>query len=289
MPDYRYRVVDVFTDRPLEGNPLAVFPEADTLDATTMQRIARELNLAETVFVVAPTRAGCVARARIFTPAREMVFAGHPTLGTAWVLLDEGRLPAGATSLALDEQVGAVPVRVDGPLLWLETPPIVFGPVFPAEAAAAAVNLAPADLLPVAPQLVTAGNPTIFIAVRDRETVDRATADLARLVALRGTLGPLCLFVFTPADGGAFARMFAPEYGVAEDPATGSSTGPIAAFMMRYGLAPAASGTRLVSEQGVAMGRRSLLHVMVRGEHGADGIDVGGSVVPVIRGTLTLP
>ena len=89
MADYRYRVVDVFTEQKLEGNPLAVFPEADGLDAATEQKIAQELNLAETALVLPPTRSGCVARVRIFTPTREMVFAGHPTIGTAWVLMDE--------------------------------------------------------------------------------------------------------------------------------------------------------------------------------------------------------
>src|SRR5260370_10519055 len=92
--EYRYRVVDVFTEHPLEGNALAVFPDAPALDATTMQRIARELNLAETTFVLPPTRSDCAARARIFTPAKEMLFACHPTIGTAFRLLDEGLLPA---------------------------------------------------------------------------------------------------------------------------------------------------------------------------------------------------
>ncbi|HEV7446370.1 MAG TPA: PhzF family phenazine biosynthesis isomerase, partial [Steroidobacteraceae bacterium] len=91
--EYRYRVVDVFTEHPLEGNALAVFPDASTIDASMMQRIARELNLAETAFVLPPTRSDCAARVRIFTPAKEMLFAGHPTIGTAFVLLDEGLLP----------------------------------------------------------------------------------------------------------------------------------------------------------------------------------------------------
>src|SRR5712675_2345250 len=92
--EYRYRVVDVFTEHPLEGNALAVFPDASTMDATTMQRIARELNLAETAFILPPTRSDCAARVRIFTLAKEMLFAGHPTIGTGFVLLDEGILPA---------------------------------------------------------------------------------------------------------------------------------------------------------------------------------------------------
>ena len=109
---HRYRVVDVFTEQPLEGNPLAVFPDTPAPDAVTMQRIARELNLAETVFVVRPTREDCIARLRIFTPSKEMRFAGHPTIGAAFVLLDEGVAPA-AGSFFVEEEVGPVAVRVE--------------------------------------------------------------------------------------------------------------------------------------------------------------------------------
>jgi trans-2,3-dihydro-3-hydroxyanthranilate isomerase len=125
--EFAYRIVDVFTERALEGNALAVFPEASGIDDETMQRIARELNLAETVFVLPATRADCAAQLRIFTPFREMPFAGHPTIGTAFVLLDEGRVPAGAPSFVLEEKIGPVPVRVEQglrPMLWLTTPPI---------------------------------------------------------------------------------------------------------------------------------------------------------------------
>src|SRR5438445_11627010 len=122
--EYRYRVVDVFTEHPLEGNALAVFPDASALDTTTMQRIARELNLAETAFVLPPTRSDCAARVRIFTPAKEMMFAGHPTIGTAFVLLDEGLVPGKAGDFLLEENIGPVPVRVEAgarPMLWLKT------------------------------------------------------------------------------------------------------------------------------------------------------------------------
>src|SRR2546423_11590015 len=120
--EYRYRVVDVFTENPLEGNALAVFPDAASLDATTMQRIALELNLAESAFVLPPTRSDCAARVRIFTPAKAMRFAGHPTIGTAFVLLDEGLVPAHTGGFSLEENSGPVPVRVETgarPMLWL--------------------------------------------------------------------------------------------------------------------------------------------------------------------------
>jgi trans-2,3-dihydro-3-hydroxyanthranilate isomerase len=296
--EYRYRVVDVFTEHPLEGNALAVFPDASALDATTMQRIARELNLAETAFVLPPTRNDCVARVRIFTPAKEMLFAGHPTIGTAFVLLDEG-LAAGRNGrpgegdFLLEENIGPVPVRVETgarPMLWLRTPSIEVGRCYDPALCANVLGLTPKDLLDIAPQRLNAGNPTIFVALRDRSAVDRAWLDLTGMRQLRGADAELaCVFVFTPTAQGAYSRMFAPEYGVAEDPATGSSTGPLAAFMMRHGLIANSDGTRLLSEQGTKMGRRSLLHVFVHGASGADGIEVGGHVTPLVTATMRLP
>jgi trans-2,3-dihydro-3-hydroxyanthranilate isomerase len=110
---YRYRVVDVFTERPLEGNALAVFPDASGIDDATMRKIARELNLSETTFVYPATRADCAANVRIFTPTRELPFAGHPTIGASFVLLDEGMVPKDSERFALEEKVGPVSIRVD--------------------------------------------------------------------------------------------------------------------------------------------------------------------------------
>ncbi len=293
---YRYRVVDVFTRRPLEGNPLAVFPDASGIDETTMQAIARELNLSETAFVLPATRPDCAARVRIFTPTREMTFAGHPTIGAAWVLLQDGIVPAGAGPFVLEEKVGPVPVRVDpgdpvdvgDPLIWLVTPPILEGRTYHPEVCARALGLRPEDLLAIAPQWLSAGNPTIFVGLRDKAAVDRAWLDLAGMKMLHEVPEePVCVLVFAPAANGAYARMFAPEYGITEDPASGSSTGPLAAYMMRHDLAPAASGTRWTSEQGTRMGRRSILHVQILGARGAEGIEVGGYVAPLVEAVMT--
>lgn len=289
---HRYRVVDVFTQVPLEGNPLAVFPDAANLDGVLMQRIAKELNLSETVFVLPSSREDCAARVRIFTPTRELKFAGHPTVGTAFVLMDEGIVPAAAESFALEEGVGPVPIRLERgerPLIWLRTPPIEWGQRYDPTVWAAALSLEPADLLPVDPQGLSAGNATVFIALKDRDAVDRASPDLQRLQALHGTEdSPLCIFVFAPTPEGAYSRMFAPEYGIVEDPATGSCTGPLAAYMMQHGLVSGEPGFRFVSEQGTKMGRRSLLHVQIHGRNGADGIEVGGHVVPVAEAAMEL-
>src|SRR5208282_2455235 len=239
--------------------------DASGIDAATMQRIARELNLAETTFVFPPTHSDCSAWVRIFTPTREMLFAGHPTIGTAFILLDEGLVPAKTRNFLLQENIGPVAVRVDTgvpPMLWLGTPPIEAGRYYDPTLCADVLGLNANAMLDIAPQLLSAGNPTIFVALRDRHAVDSAWIDLTGMKLLRGADAELkCVFVFTPTADGAYSRMFAPEYGVAEDPATGSSTGPLAAFMMRHGLVSSADGSRFLSEQGTKMGRRSILHV----------------------------
>lgn len=290
--DLRYRVVDVFTAAPLEGNPLAVFPDARGLDSALMQRIARELNLSETSFVFPSARPDCVADVRIFTPTMEMQFAGHPTIGTAFVLWDEEYPGTTGRSFSFEERVGAVPVHIDDgddPLIWLTTPPITVGKTVARDAAARAARLKEEDLIAdVPPQLLTAGNPNVYIAVRDKVGVDRAWVDTSSIRNVNEEGEPTCVFIFTPTPEGAYSRMFAPELAVIEDPATGSATGPLALYMMNHGLAPSHDGARFISEQGTKMGRRSILHVRIRGKNGSGGIDVGGQVRALVRATMTL-
>jgi trans-2,3-dihydro-3-hydroxyanthranilate isomerase len=289
---YRYRVVDVFTDRPLEGNPLAVFYEASGLDDSTMQKIAREMSLPETTFVFPPNRPEASAMVRIFTPQREMAFAGHPTLGTAYVLREKGLVPSDTVNLLLEEKVGLVSVRMeagDSPVTWLRTPAITEGPQVERGLCAAALGLEVEGLLDISPQQLSAGNPTVYIALKSREAVDRAVLSGEGYAGIRKRFAePVCIFIFTPSTEGAYARMFAPEHGIPEDPATGSATGPLALFMMRNDLVSGKAGTRFVSEQGTRMGRRSLLYVHIQGDQGREGIDVGGRVTPVAEGILTI-
>ncbi len=291
---FEYHVVDVFTQTPLEGNALAVFPDARGLDASTMLRIARETNLSETTFILPPERAGAAAKVRIFTPYREMNFAGHPTIGTAYVLRERGIVSADVLNFGLEENVGVVPIRIDdgsNPIIWLTTPPITREGTYDRVKCAAALGLSEKDLLPNAPcELYSAGNPNIFVPLIDDAAVDRVSVDSAALHALlRERSGPTCLFAFAPTPQGAYSRMFAPELGIIEDPATGSATGPLAAYMMDHDLVARADGTRFVSEQGTKMGRRSILHVFVHGERRQQSIEVGGNVSPAMIGTLTLP
>ncbi|HEY1724894.1 MAG TPA: PhzF family phenazine biosynthesis protein [Steroidobacteraceae bacterium] len=287
---YRYRLVDVFTQVAFEGNALAVLPEATGLDTRAMQQIAREFNLSETTFVRPATLPGCVAEVRIFTPTREMRFAGHPTIGTSYVLLDEGRVAPPALEFGLQELIGRVPVRVareDGDLIWLRTPPIEWGPTYDAALCARALGLHRDDLAAAPPQRLSAGNPTLYIALQSPAVVDRCELGIEGARLLRGTeTEPLCVFVFAAVDTGAYSRMFAPEHGVAEDPATGSSTGPLAAYMQKYALLPKTRASRFISEQGVKMRRRSLLHVRIETRPGSCDFDVGGHVTPVGSGTV---
>lgn len=289
---HRYVVVDVFTEQPLEGNALAVFPDASGLDERWMPRIAKELNLSETVFMLPATRKDCTARLRIFTPTRELSFAGHPTVGTAFVLMEEGMIARETECFSLEEKGGPVAVRVEAgerPLIWLRTPPIEHGTTYQRAKCAEALGLESSDLLAIDPQLVTAGNPTIFIPVRSREAVDRAHLESDGLRKIRkGGDEAACVFVFAPTEEGAYSRMFAPELGIMEDPATGSSTGPLASFMLRHGLVASHLGKRFVSEQGTKMGRRSILHIQVLNVGDAQVVEVGGYVTPVAEAMMRL-
>ena len=297
---YPFVKVDVFTTVAFEGNPLAVFTDAAGLDTATMQNIACELNLSETTFVFPPDDPENTAKVRIFTPRSELPFAGHPTVGTSYVL----RGDSDAMSLVLEEGVGPVPVRVayadDGAVqFWLTTPRITFGERVDPKAVAAALGLKPNDILvDVQPEIAGAGPKFLFVALKNRDAVDRI--EMLDHRALRASIPdvPTEVFVFArleSSDGEAgdtyavYSRMFAPEIGIAEDPATGSATGPLAAFMMRRGLLPLENGLRMVSEQGTKMGRRSLLHVLVHIDGSNDPIiEIGGSVVPIATGQLTI-
>ena len=291
MPLLQYRIVDVFTTEALEGNALAVFTDASQIDEAIMQKIAREMNLAETTFVLPPENPDCVARLRIFTPKKEMTFAGHPTIGTSFVLLDEGAIH-NHDSFCLEEKVGPVQIWVEHgerPMIWLRTPPISEGRIFDRSLCAQALGIDTDDLLDVEPQLLNAGNPTLFVGLKNEVAVDRTWLDSHGMKILRAGEGEqFCVFVFSQTSEGVYSRMFAPEYGVPEDAATASSTGPLAAFMIKHGLLTGASNTRFISEQGTKMGRRSLLHVRIAGNKQGEGIYVGGHVTAIAEGRMRL-
>ncbi|PYM20001.1 MAG: PhzF family phenazine biosynthesis protein [Candidatus Rokuibacteriota bacterium] len=288
--------VDVFTERVFNGNPLAVFLDGRGLDDGEMQAIAREMNLSETTFVLPTTRADCAARVRIFTPGREVPFAGHPTVGTTWVLATRGLL-GGADRVALEEGIGPVTVELEGDparptFVWMLHRDAEFGPeVTNRDGVAAALGLRTPELQPGAPIRVgSTGSPFLYVPLRDRTAVDRAALDVTAMRRAAGDPLP-GVFVFCAEDTGAYSRMFAPHTSrIAEDPATGSASGPLGAYLVLHGLVTGGGAVHLVSEQGTQMGRRSLVHMRLRGDaRGVTDIGVGGSVVPVLEGRLTMP
>ena len=294
--------VDVFTERVFGGNPLAVVFEAAGLSDAEMQAIAREMNCSETTFLLPPTRPDCEARVRIFTPAREIPFAGHPTIGTAWVLATEELLPPNTHRFNLEEGIGPVEVTLEGDparpsFLWMRHGEARFGPALTnREGFARALGLAESDLLAGGPICTgSTGNAFLYVPLRDRETVDRARLDVPVLLAVQGEGPNVGVFVFAPDPdpkaGRVYSRMFAPHTsGIPEDPATGSASGPLGAYLVERGLVTPAATVDIVSEQGTRMGRPSFIRIRVGMSAGrVSEILVGGSVVPVIEGRLRVP
>jgi trans-2,3-dihydro-3-hydroxyanthranilate isomerase len=294
---YPIHIVDVFTDRALAGNQLAVVLDAAGIPDDVMQRIAREMNFSETTFVMAPAKPGHAARVRIFTPGTELPFAGHPTVGTAWVLATQGLVPGGALEFVLEEGVGPVAVRgergSDGLTFWMTHPPLTFGEVMADRGRIAeALGLDAGDLASDIPlQVASTGNQFLYVALKDERAVDAAVSDKARLTDAFAGRDPLPVFLFAAAGPERlYSRMFSPHvFDIAEDPATGSGSGPLGAFAVKYGLVSHARQVSITSEQGVKMGRRSIVNIRL--EYGADKdiptrIEVGGAVMPVVIGTL---
>jgi len=269
-------VVDVFTDVPLEGNPVAVFMDAEGVSTETMQRVARELNLSETVFLL-PGEDGAHHRARIFTPTLELPFAGHPVLGTAFLVakrqsIDTVRLLTGmgVVSVALQRRAGAL---VFGEM---QQPLPTWGPFDRPDELLAALGVAGSEL-PI--EAYDNGARHAFVALGDEAAVARLRPDMAAL----GVLGQVGVSCFAIADGHVKTRMFGPGLGVAEDPATGSAAGPLAVHLARHGAT--AFGDRIEIHQGAEIGRPSILHA--RAEGSADRLArvvVGGAAVIVARG-----
>lgn len=301
---YRFHTADVFTDRVFGGNPLAVVPDPEGLDEGLMQRIAAEFNLSETVFAFPPEDPAHTRRLRIFTPAAELPFAGHPTVGAAVVLAAIGVIPlAGAeTRIVFEEGVGPVPVtiRAEGgrPVSAQLTSPLL--PEFRSDVPgageiAAMLALESTDILggDDAPQAISCGVPMLFVPLRDRHAVGRARLDLGRWEELLAqTWAPhLYLFSHDAESAGAdiHARMFAPALGVAEDPATGSAAAPLAGYLARRD--ERADGTLAWRiEQGLEMGRPSFLDIEADKRAGEIvAVRVGGGAVPVSEGSMEVP
>jgi trans-2,3-dihydro-3-hydroxyanthranilate isomerase len=284
MPMRRYVIADVFTDTPLQGNPVAVFTDATGLSPEVMQRTARELNLSETVFVLRSEHAHL--RVRIFTPTVELPFAGHPILGTAFVV---GRA-MGSPVVRLETGLGVVPVtltRPDGggdPVYGeMEQPIPSFEEFEPVGGLLAALGVGGErdGLLPI--QGYRNGPMHVYVELPTEDAVAGLRPDIGALERL-GTFGINC---FAVSGDRVKTRMFGPALGVAEDPATGSAAGPLAVHLARHGRIDYGSEIEIV--QGVEIGRRSVLHARVDGGAGAiERVVVGGSAVIVARGEYRL-
>jgi trans-2,3-dihydro-3-hydroxyanthranilate isomerase len=294
-----YLHYDVFTDEPLLGNQLAVFTDAVGLDTAHMQKIAREMNFSESTFILPPERPDTDIRMRIFTPYNEMPMAGHPTVGSTFALAKSGVIKTGTKRFVFGLNIGPTPVDlewIDGSLnfVWMTQRPPTFGPVVDQRAeVAAALGLQLRDLadnLPV--QEVSCGVPYLFVALRDHAAVDRAVSDAAgfgRLCAACGMDLPIFLFsIGGPSETDTvYSRMFAPEYGIIEDPATGSAAGPLGCYLVHHGLVTGEAAQNIVNSQGVAMGRASRIYVGIgNGAEGITDVKVGGKAVLVGTGEL---
>ena len=290
-----YLIADVFTDTPLAGNPLAVFPEAAGLAPETMQRIAAEMNLSESIFVQPPENPAHAARVRIFTPGRELPFAGHPTVGCAIALATLGRVPApeGDSRLVLEEGVGPVPVRLtvrNGRPVFAQltaAQPPRFSPAPLQAAIAAMLGLAVQDIAPGA-EVASCGNPFLCVELTSREALARCKPDAAAMSVLEayGAHAPYAWFADTVQPGRLHARMFGGGLGIVEDPATGSAAVALGGLLAAR--AAQADGT-LEWEilQGVDMGRPSRLLLEAEKQAGTvSAVRVGGAAVIVGEGRL---
>lgn len=301
----RFVTADVFTSRPLEGNPLAVFPDARGLSDNLMQRIAREFNLSETVFVFPPDEPRNTRCLRIFTPKAELPFAGHPTVGAAYVLAALGEIPlTGAeTRIVFEEEVGPVPVLIrseDGRPVFTQLSVAQLpeaGPTPPdAPELAEMLSLPVDDLLAEGedhPQGFSCGNPFLFIPLRGRDALRRARlrVDVWEEILVGGWTSKVYLFCREPELSGSHirARMFSPEIGIGEDPATGAAVSALGGYLATR--AAERDGTLAwIVEQGFEMGRPSLLHLEVDKRGGKiTAVRVGGSSVLVSEGTMEVP
>lgn len=297
---YRYRHLDVFTNERFAGNQLAVFLDARGLSPAEMQAIAREMNFSESTFILPSEQPGTDVRMRIFTPGQELPMAGHPTIGSTFALADEGLIESGARQFVFGLGVGPTPVSLTWEearlsFAWMTQLAPTFGPVVKdADAVAAALGIDAQDIRatgwPI--QQVSCGVPFLVVPMATRRAVDATSADPSAIRRLMTTIGldlPVFLFSAEPveADVTAYSRMYAPGFGVLEDPATGSASGPLGCYLVQHGIVARDRADRIVSLQGVKMGRPSRIHVAIacEGERIAS-VQVGGEAVTVGHGDI---
>ncbi len=297
MNKLAYFLVDVFTSQPFGGNPLAVFPDAASLPDAAMQAIANELNLSETTFIHPPSNPDSDATVRIFTPRRELPMAGHPTLGTAFVLQNENLCtPKRPGRYVFDEGIGPVSVKIPiapdprQPITMHQQPPQFFETLDRANIAAC-LSLSTDDLhgdLPV--QIVSSGVPFIIVPIPSTDALAKASLNYDRFTRTNPEARSHEFLLYSPTSQSdrIQCRMFAPRFGILEDPATGSGQGPIAGYRHRY---EGWSGSPCTTLQGLASGRPSELQTAL--ETSANGtiqsIKVSGQCIAMGQGSIRRP
>ncbi len=300
MPDLEFRQVDVFADRELAGNALAVVLDADELDGETMQAVAAETNLSETAFVVSATQPNADYRIRIFTPNRELPFAGHPSVGTAFTLLEEGRLGAIETGVTVYQEVGigVLPIKItqsgNGPLITMtQGEPRLLETVDDLDRLAAGLGCAATDISPsgLLPRVSSTGLRQLMVPLTSIKALSSLEPDLTALAAIERDLDIIGVSAFVLNSAGtARVRFFSPTSGIVEDPATGSAAGALGAYLASECLLDAGDGVaRLTVSQGTEIGRPSRIEVTVGVDDGIPiRVIVGGWCVTVLRGRLTI-
>jgi trans-2,3-dihydro-3-hydroxyanthranilate isomerase len=298
-----YLHIDVFTDRPFSGNQLAVFPDARGLSDERMQALANEMAFSETTFVLPPEEPDVDFRVRIFTPATELPMAGHPTIGTTFALAHLGRISPTQHRVVLGLGVGPTEVRLDDRLrfAWMTQRAPDFGPpltdsVGLARALGVADDEIASTQLPA--QIVSSGTPFLLVPMASHAAVDRVTLDRAAYRSLLDASGipeaPVYVFSVSRPAGDTdpvttYSRMFAPTFGIVEDPATGGACGPLGGYLVHHGVVTATQAARVTNLQGVAMGRPSRMSIAVSmdGDAVVD-VRVGGEAVLVGEGVMRI-
>lgn len=290
----RFYIVDVFAEQRYAGNPLAVVVDAADLSAETMQQIALETNYSETTFVTSAPEADGGYRVRMFTPAREIAFAGHPILGTAWVVRHHVA-PNVSGPVRLNLAVGPVPVMFESSsdnreVAWFLAPPVFLGPKCSVEQIAAALGLSPDDIEPLTPvQQMSSGTSLMIVSLRSLDALRRSKLDLEAFAPLAAAGFPPLVYVFcreTYHPGNDLcARFFFDAHGVREDPATGNGAAFLGAYLLEHRFFPE-SDLSLRIEQGFEVRRPSLVMLRARMVDGLREVSVGGHVIPTLQGEL---
>ncbi|UVT20806.1 MAG: PhzF family phenazine biosynthesis protein [Nitrospira sp.] len=300
----KFYQADVFTAQPFGGNPVAVFPDADGLTDDELQQIAREMNLSETVFVFPPTDPAAVARLRIFTPTQEIPFAGHPVLGTFYVLAHLKRIPMqdGITRVMQECNIGLFPLELHSEqgrvvrVIMSQPKPEFLDPIDAIDdvyLVGSALGLPKHVIVdtkwPI--QVVSTGLPVLIVPVRTLTAVRSINPDASAIINICERFGANGILVFTTVTVESFAsvhaRMFAPKIGILEDPATGSAGGALGAYLVQNGVVEVGPTTDVLIEQGYEIDRPSRILVQVKSDDEViQGVRVGGQCVMVVEGTL---